>query len=91
MENKILNKPFKSNVKNKKFSVYVKDSSNKIHKINFGDTRYRNNYSKKAWRSYMARSAGIRDKQGNLTKNNKLSANYWSRRILWKGRTSWKK
>ena len=26
----------------------------------------------------------IRDKSGNLTKNNKNSPNYWSRKILWK-------
>ena len=31
----------------------------------------------------LARSGGIRDKSGRLTKNNKNSANYWSRKILW--------
>ena len=33
--------------------------------------------------NYLARSAGIRDKNGNLTKDDKFSANYWARKILW--------
>ena len=82
---KRLNKPFRSDVKNKKYSVYVKDGRGKIRKINFGDTRYRHNYSPIARRNYLRRSAGIRDGSGRLTKDNKLSANYWSRRYLWKG------
>ena len=90
MKKKILNKPFKSSAKNKKYSVYVKDSKGKVHKINFGDKRYKHNYSKTAWKSYMKRSAGIRDKNGRFTKNNKLSANYWARKYLWKG-ARWKK
>ena len=34
-------------------------------------------------KSYCARSAGIKDGSGNLTKNSKESPNYWSRKILW--------
>ena len=34
-------------------------------------------------KNYLSRSGGIRDKKGRLTKNNKNSANYWSRKILW--------
>jgi len=79
---KELYKPFKSKAKNKKFSVYVKKKG-KMTLIHFGDTRYKTNPSAKARKSYLARSAGIRDKQGKLTKNNKNSANYWSRR-MWK-------
>ena len=33
--------------------------------------------------NYLARSAGIRDGDGKLTKDNKFSANYWARKILW--------
>jgi len=34
-------------------------------------------------KSYLARSGGIRNKEGKLTKNDKNSANYWSRKINW--------
>ena len=33
---------------------------------------------------YLRRSAGIRDGQGRLTKDNPLSKNYWSRRWGWR-------
>lgn len=33
--------------------------------------------------NYLARSGGIRDKNGNLTKNDPFSANYWARKVLW--------
>ena len=31
----------------------------------------------------LARSAGIRNKSGELTKNDPFSANYWARKVLW--------
>lgn len=34
-------------------------------------------------KNYLARSAGIRDKDGKLTKDNPFSANYWARKVLW--------
>ena len=78
---KELYKPFKSKAKNKKFSVYVKkDGKTKL--IHFGDSRYKHNYSKEARKNYLARSSGIRSK-GKLTKDDRNSANYWSRRVLW--------
>lgn len=39
--------------------------------------------NKERRKKYLTRSAGIKDKQGNLTKNNPLSANYHARRVLW--------
>jgi len=92
MERKILNKPMKSTRPDKKKMVYVKDSNTgKIKTIHFGAKGYRHNYSEKAWRSYIARASGIRDKEGKLTKDNKLSPNYWSIRILWPGKKGWRK
>jgi len=67
-----LNKPMRGNVK--KFMVFVKDGD-KVKKINFGDPNMsikKNQPARK--KSYCARSGGIKGK------NNKLSANYWSRR-----------
>lgn len=91
MEDKIvLNKPMKSTRPGKKLMVYVKNpETGKVNTIHFGDKNYRHNYSEKAWRSYIARASGIRDKQGVLTKDNKLSANYWAIRYLWAGKKGW--
>ena len=44
---------------------------------------YRQHKSKKRRKNYLARSGGIRNKQGQLTKDDKFSANYWARRKLW--------
>jgi hypothetical protein len=48
--------------------------------LHFGDSSMPNNTSVAAKKSYMARSGGIRNKEGKLTKNDRNSANYWSRR-----------
>ena len=92
MENKPLNKPMRSTRPDKKKMVYVRDpKTGKIKTIHFGARGYQHNYSEKAWRSYIARASGIRDKKGNLTKDNKLSANYWAIRYLWPGRKGWRR
>jgi len=86
MDNKVLYKPTKSSKKGKKMMVYVmKDGKKRL--IHFGDssmkdfTQHKDEARRK---SYLARSGGIRNKQGKLTKNDKNSANYWSRKVLWK-------
>ncbi|MEY5145609.1 MAG: Aeromonas phage 4 [Actinomycetota bacterium] len=33
--------------------------------------------------NYLARSGGIRNKQGQLTKDDPFSANHWARKVLW--------
>ena len=82
---KPLYKPFKSKLKSKKMSVYVmKDNKKKL--IHFGDANMKDftqHKDEKRRKSYLARSAGIRNKQGKLTKDDKNSANYYSRRYLW--------
>ncbi len=81
-----LNKPFKSKLKKKKMSVYVmKDGKRKL--LHFGDSNMKDftqHGDEKRRKSYLARSGGIRNKEGKLTKNDKTSANYWSRKVLWK-------
>ena len=82
-DDKPLYKPFNAPASSKyKKMVYVKKDGKK-RKIGFRLKGYKHNYSAKARKSYLARSAGIRDKSGKLTKNNKNSANYWARRVLW--------
>jgi hypothetical protein len=34
-------------------------------------------------KNYLARSAGIKDKSGNSTKDDVFSANHWARKTLW--------
>jgi len=82
---KPLYKPVKSDKKGKKGMVYVKKNGAK-RLIHFGDssmTDKRKGASKAQQKSYLARSAGIRNKEGKLTKNDKNSANYWSRKVNW--------
>ena len=84
-DDKPLYKPFKSTAKGKKGSVYVmKDGKKRL--IHFGDstmTDKKKGASKAQQKSYLARSAGIRNKAGKLTKDDRNSANYWSRRVNW--------
>ena len=70
-----LNKPMAGDVK--KFKVYVKDpKTGRVKKVNFGAKGMsikKDNPERK--KSYCASSGGIKGT------NNKLSANYWSRRM----------
>ena len=84
-KNKPLYKPVKSTKQGKKGMVYVMKNGVK-RLLHFGDssmTDKRKGASKAQQKSYLARSAGIRNKQGKLTKNDRTSANYWSRKVNW--------
>lgn len=73
------NKPIKSDRAGKKKMVLAK-SGDKVKLIHFGDSSmkdYTQHRSQKRRSSYCSRSAGIKGT------NNKLSANYWSRKVLW--------
>jgi hypothetical protein len=63
--------------------VVLAKKGDDVKLIRFGKRGYEHNYSKDAKQNYLTRSAGIRDKSGNLTKDDKLSANYWARKTLW--------
>jgi len=76
------NKPMKSDRPNKKKMVLAK-KGDQVKLIHYGHTGYKHNYSKDAKKNYLTRSAGIRNKSGGLTKDDKFSANYWARRDLW--------
>ena len=82
---KPLYKPVKSDKAGKKNMVYVMKGGSK-RLIHFGDssmTDKRKGASEAQQKSYLARSGGIRNKEGKLTKNDKNSANYWSRKVNW--------
>ena len=79
------NQPRKSWLPDKKMVVLAR-AKGKTKLIHFGDKHmqdFRQHRDLKRRASYLKRSSGIRNKQGELTKDNKLSANYWSRKILW--------
>lgn len=81
-----LNRPVKSHAKNKKMMVLASktiDGERRVKLIHFGAIGYGHNYSKEAKKNYLTRSAGIKNKQGQLTKDDPWSANYWARKILW--------
>jgi len=78
-ELKPLYKPYKSTKSGKDGMVYIKKGGSK-RLLHFGDSSMPNNTSAAAKKSYMARSGGIRNKEGKLTKNDRNSANYWSRK-----------
>jgi hypothetical protein len=90
--NRILpyNKPVRTNRKNKKYMVRVWDPKTKRDKIvYFGHSKYEDytqHHDKKRRESYLKRSAGIRNKNGKLTKDDPTSPNYWARRYLWASR-----
>lgn len=75
--NRQLNKPYRTPDKNKKFAVKVKDpKTRKVKTVRFGDSNMKIKKSNlKAKKSYCARSGGIKGK------NDKTSANYWSRKM----------
>jgi hypothetical protein len=76
------NKPVRSSDPDKKMMVLAK-KGDEVRLIHFGQRGYKHNYSEAAKENYLSRSAGIRNKQGGLTKDDPFSANYWARRVLW--------
>lgn len=76
------NQPIASDKKNKKKMVLAKKDG-KVKLVHFGQKGYKHNYSTGAKKNYLTRSAGIRNKSGELTMNDKHSPNYWSRKVLW--------
>lgn len=78
------NKPIKSDRPEKKKMVLAKEGDT-VKVIHFGDAKMGHNYSEAARKSYLARSGGIKGK------DSKLSANYWSRKVLWAGPSGSKK
>lgn len=81
-----LDQPVPSTSKGKKMMVLASKMVNgerRVKIIHFGACGYGHNYSQQAKANYLKRSAGIRNKNGELTLHDKWSANYWSRKILW--------
>jgi hypothetical protein len=79
------NKPKRNTSGSQHKEVVLAKKGDEIKIVRYGHREYGHNYSAEARKNYLARSAGIRDESGNLTKDDKFSANYWARRRLWSG------
>jgi|TARA_Y100000389_G_scaffold198433_1_gene234930 hypothetical protein len=79
------NKPKRNTSSSKHKQVVLAKKGEDIKVVRFGHKDYGHNYSEDARKNYLQRSAGIRDKSGRLTKDDKFSANYWARKELWAG------
>ena len=79
------NKPIPSDKKNKKKMVLVK-RGDRVKLVHFGQKGYEDftqHKDKQRRKNYLTRSAGIKNKSGQLTKNDPFSPNYWARKELW--------
>ena len=82
-----LNKPFKSKLKFKKYSVYVlKDGSRKL--IHFGDTRYQHYKDRIGLYSHLdhndkKRRENYYSRHGEKNLKDKSRPKYWSHKKLW--------
>lgn len=77
--------PVDSPRKNKKKMVRVKRGG-QTKTVHFGHSSYSDftkHKSKKRRDNYLKRSGGIRNKSGQLTKDDPFSANHWARKVLW--------
>ena len=77
-----------STAKNKKrYRLVTNTATGKTKKVNYGykpmDNYGNGHRSEKRRNNYLTRSAGIKDKSGNPTKDNPMSPNYLSRTDLW--------
>ena len=76
----------RSKRKHKKWMAILQDTSNETQIVHFGDSRYEDYTQHKdetRRESYRARASKIRNKKGDLTIQDPLSANAWSYHVLW--------
>jgi len=86
-DNKPLYRPFKSKVKGKKFSVYVKSPTGGKRLIHFGsagmDDWRSGTATKEQRKSFRARMKGIKKKDGSFAYKDKNNRAYWALNYLW--------
>ena len=80
------NKPKKAPAGSSKKMVVLAKKGDDIKKVQFGQRGYEDftqHHDPKRRENYLRRSAGIKDKNGKATKDDKFSPNYWARKVLW--------
>jgi len=84
---KTLYKPFKSKVKGKKYSVYVKSPTGNPKLIHFGaagmDDWRSGTATKEQRKSFRARMKGIKKADGSFAYKDKNNRAYWALNWLW--------
>lgn len=73
----------RSTRKNKKLAVLYNNKWIHIGHTAYQDFLQHKNLERR--KNYLTRTKGIRDGKKRLTYNNKNSANFWSRTLLWNG------
>jgi len=73
----------RSTRKNKKLAVKYDNKWYHIGHTGYMDYTQHKNQERRE--NYLRRTKGIRDGKGRLTYNNKNSANFWARSLLWNG------
>ena len=64
-------------------TIHFGDATRQHFKDKTGIWSSKDHNDKKRRKNYLTRSAGIKDGKGNLTKDNPLSSNFHSRKVLW--------
>tara|TARA_R110002153_G_scaffold3628_2_gene17394 strand:- start:89 stop:379 length:291 start_codon:yes stop_codon:yes gene_type:complete len=64
-------------------TVHFGDRNSDHFKDKTGTWKSKDHGDKERRKSYLSRSAGIKNKSGKLTKDDPMSPNYHARRILW--------
>lgn len=80
------NKPRNAPAGAKEKKIVLAKKGDQVKVVRFGHRDYEDftqHGSTKRRENYLKRSAGIRNKDGELTKNDKFSANHWARSVLW--------
>jgi hypothetical protein len=80
------NKPKRAPASSDKKMVVLAKKGDEVKVVRFGQRGYqdfRQHKSPERRKNYLSRSGGIRNKSGQLTKNDKFSANHWARKVLW--------
>lgn len=77
------NQPIANTGTSKHKMMVLAKKGGKVKLVRFGHKDYGHNISPERKANYLKRSAGIKNKAGQLTKDDKFSANYWARKILW--------
>jgi hypothetical protein len=77
------NKPVPNRGSSQHKMMVLAKKGDQVKLVRFGHKGYGHNISPERKANYLKRSAGIRNKSGQLTKDDKLSSNYWARKVLW--------
>ena len=80
------NKPKKDTGGGKHKKVVLAKKGDEVKLVRYGHKDYEDFTQHKdpeRRKNYLKRSGGIKDKNGNLTKDDPFSANYWARKDLW--------